>query len=332
MSDFVSQDLLLPLPGLAGRYQVRVRAGAPGGPVLPLAFDVYLFGQPAHLALQHGVKSWQLFYLEDQRRQRTIAQLPVAAAGAPDQAYSPYQAPFGGVHMAPDVSARVLLAFLTVVHAHLATLGLDNIQLKSFPFAYDPAASALQTQALLQLGYHIGKSEVSSHLPLHREFAAGLYHAELLRLRKCERAGFVVEQEPPWLLPAAYDFWESCRQEKGHAPLLPLERLQELFAHFPARHFLFSVRDTAGQWAALILVIQVSTDILYTFYSGSPRAYAAYSPTVLLHQGLHEFGRNQGCRMLDLGTASLADGLNFPLLQFKQHLGAEASLKLTFAR
>ncbi|MBG8553655.1 GNAT family N-acetyltransferase [Hymenobacter guriensis] len=331
MSDFSAQDLLLPLPGLAGRYQVRVRAGAPAGSVLPLAFDIYLFGQPAHLALQRGVKSWQLFYLEDQRRQRTVAQLPVAEAGE-EQAYSTYQAPFGGVQMAPEVSARVLLAFLTAVHAHLATLGLDNIQLKSFPFAYDSAASALQTQALLQLGYRIQQSEISSHLPLHREFAAGLYHAELLRLRKCERAGFVVEQEPPWLLSAAYDFWESCRREKGHAPLLPLERLQELFVHFPARHFLFSVRDAEGQWAALILAVQVSADILYTFYSGSRKAYADYSPTVLLHQGLHEFGRNQGYRMLDLGTASLADGLNFPLLQFKQHLGAEASLKLTFTR
>jgi hypothetical protein len=107
-------------------------------------------------------------------------------------------------------------------------------------------------------------------------------------------------------------------------------QLTELFRLFPNNHFLFSVRDAAGEWAALTVAIQVNERVLYNFYPASPLSYNAFSPVVMLNEGLHAFGRASGLHLLDLGTSSLPTGLNQSLLQFKRHLGGILSLKLTF--
>ncbi|UOQ51328.1 hypothetical protein [Hymenobacter cellulosivorans] len=206
------------------------------------------------------------------------------------------------------------------------------MRLRSHPFVYDPAGSALLTHTLQQLGYRVALAEINHHLPLNEDFRARLHPSEQRRLRKCKQQGFVFEQETPLYLPLAYEFLSRCRQEKGQALSLSLERLQELFRLFPQDHFLFSVRTPGGDWAALTIAIRVNSRVLYNFYPASPLAYNTFSPVVLLNEGLHAFGRANGQQLLDLGTSTLPEGLNSSLLQFKRHLGGVPSLKLTFER
>jgi hypothetical protein len=247
-------------------------------------------------------------------------------------AHSPWQAPFGAVQLASGLASDIVLAFLRRVQQELKARGVRQVQVRSYPFAYDPAGSALLTQALTQLGARITLAELNNHLELlEAGFEARLHPSERRRLHKCRRAGFQFEQEPPLLLPAAYDFLQQCRAEKGQHLSLTLERLQQLFRLFPQDHFLFSVRDGSGTWAALTVAIRVSGQILYNFYPASPLAYNVFSPVVLLNEGLYDFARANGMHRLDLGTSSLPEGPNHSLLQFKRHLGGVLSLKLTFA-
>ncbi|RYU78231.1 hypothetical protein [Hymenobacter persicinus] len=322
---------LLPLPADA-RYAVRVQVGACyEDPALPLAFESYLYLRPAHLNLQRHAGPRLSFYLEDQAAGRTVAQLH--AGGVADTAYSPWQAPFGSVQLAAEaVSAPVLADFLRAAGQELAARGLAHVQLRGYPFAYDPAASTLLAEVLPRLGYRVRQAELNNHLPLTASFEARLHPSERRRLHKCRRHGFHFEQEPPYLLPLAYEFLARCRQEKGQELSLALERLQELFRLFPREHFLFSVRDAQGEWAALTVAIQVSGQVLYNFYPASPLAYNAFSPVVLLNEGLHAFGQASGLRLLDLGTSTLPGGLNQSLLQFKRHLGGVPSLRLTYEK
>jgi hypothetical protein len=159
-----------------------------------------------------------------------------------------------------------------------------------------------------------------------------LHPSERRRLHKCRRHGLHFEQEPPFLLPAAYEFIQACRQERGQALSLPLERVQELFRAFPREHFLFSVRQPNGEWAALTVAIRVSEGALYNFYPASPLRLNALSPVVMLNEGLHAFARASALRVLDLGTSTLDTGPNASLLRFKRHLGGVAGLRLSWER
>ena len=322
--------LPLPLADAGARYALRLAGRAAAAPMLPLAFDAFLYLEPAYLALQATPGEELFFYLEDHLLARTVAQWPVVVHAA--TAYSPYQAPFGGVQVAPAVPAAVVRAFLEAAHAALAERGVRHVRLRSYPASYDPAASALLLALLEELGYQTTLREENNVLPLQESFEAGLHPSERRRLRKCQRHGLQVEQETPLLLPLAYEYVQRWREEKGQRPPTALEHLQVQVRTFPNSHFLFSVRARSGEWAALTLLIRVNSRVLYVFECSSPLTYNAFSPVVLLMQGLHSFGQASGYELLDLGTATLPGSPNHSLLQFERHLGGVPGPRLTLEK
>ncbi|WP_183404227.1 MULTISPECIES: hypothetical protein [Hymenobacter] len=332
MSAAAVSVVLGPLPLSGRRLVVRLQPGGVAAPAWPTAYQPWLYLTPPHLALQQSPHAPLHFFLEDEAAGQTLAQLSVCETEDWQAARSPWQAPFGAVQAAEELPTAALQAFLEVAHQQLAQRGIRHLTLRPHAFAYQPRFSARLTQVLTQLGYEVELAELNMHLPLAQSYVARLHPSERRRLKKCERHGLRFEQEPPLLLPLAYDFLRRCREEKGQTLSMPLERLQELFQLFPRQHFLYSVRDAQGQWAALTVVVQVSDDVLYNFYPASPLAYNFLSPMVLLNAGLHAFGQASGMRLLDLGTSTLPTGLNYSLLQFKRHLGGIPSLKLTFTK
>lgn len=314
---------------------VRTAAGGPAGPApahLPLAFDPLLYLRPAHQALQPEPGPALSFYLEDPAAGRTVAQLHVALDPATGMGRSPAQAPFGGVQLAAGVGVAALHALLGEAERQLAGRGVGRLALRGYPFAYDPAGAAVLAETLRQRGYRVALAEQNYHLDPARDYEAHLHPSERRRLHKCARHGLHVEQEPPFLLPAAYEFIRACRQERGQALSLPLARVEALFRAFPREHFLFSVRQPDGAWAACTIAIRVSERVLYNFYPASPLRCNALSPVVLLNAGLHAFARASNIAVLDLGTSTLAARPNASLLRFKRHLGAVAGLRLSWEK
>ncbi|MBT9395137.1 GNAT family N-acetyltransferase [Hymenobacter sp. NST-14] len=321
---------MLALPAPAKGYVVRQQAGA--APALPPAYAPWLYLTPAHQARQTSAGQQLHFFLEEPAVGHTVAQLSVAWEVGEGVARSPWRAPFGAVQTAPALPQHVLRVFLQAVEAALAARGVCSLTLRPPAFAYEPAASARLTAVLTDLGYQIGPVELNSYLPLARDYEAHLHPSARRRLRKCQRQGLRFEQEPPLLLPLAYEFVRRCRQEKGQPLNITLEQLQDLFRALPRHFFLFSVRDAAGEWAAVSVAIQVRADVLYHFLPASPRAYNHLSPMVLINAGLHAFGRASGMRLLDLGISARPAGVDESLLRFKRHLGALSGLKLTFSK
>ncbi len=325
-------------PSEAARGRVLVcetAAGqAPAAPALPLAFASFLYLQPAHQALQRLAGPVLAFFLEDEARQQTTAQLYVVPdAAGPGAARSPAQATFGGVQLAAGVTLGQLHDLLDQAESTLRAHGQHTLEIRGYPTCYDPAGAALLSEALRQRDYQVALAEENYYLDLARDYEAHLHPSARRRLRAAQRAGLVLEQEPPLLLPLAYEFLAACRAERGQPPLsLPLERLQELFRQFPRQHFLLSVRAPgSGQWAALTVAIQASDRVLHNFYPASPLAFNQLSPAVLLTGGLHQLGRDLGLQVLDLGRSTLnGHEPHESLLRFKRHLGGVASLKLTW--
>ncbi|RTQ52420.1 GNAT family N-acetyltransferase [Hymenobacter gummosus] len=316
------------LPGEAGRYWLRWLP-EPAAPPLPPAAELYLYLRPAQLALGGPVR---VAVLEDAHRGLTVAwwpifQLPDGSAGS-----SP-AAPFGGPQLlVPGLPIPVLDAWLAAVQQQLTAQGLRRLTLRLPPFAYEPQRSGPLVAALQRQGYRVQLAEMDTYLPFSRDYEAHLHPSERRRLHKCERHGLRFEQEPPLLLPLAYDFLRRCREEKGQRLSLTEERLTQLFRDFPRDYLLFSVRDAQGDWAALTVAVLAGGGVLYNFYPASPLRYNSFSPVVLLNAGLHAFGRASGLRLLDLGTSTLPTGPNESLLRFKRHLGGVPSLKLTLVR
>ena len=322
-------------PAGEGALPVWVAVGGPGGPVaprLPLAFEPWLYLQPAHQALQAAAGPVRSYYLEDPAAGRTVAQLHVAPDAETGTARSPARAPFGAVQLATGLAPAHLHGLLDAAEADLAAQGQRRLVLRGAPFAYDPAGAAALAEALRRRGYRVVLAEQNYHLDSARDYEAHLHPSERRRLHKCRRHGLHVEQEPPDLLPAAYAFIQGCRQERGQELSLPLAQVQELFRRFPREHFLFSVREPGGGWAALTVAIRVSGRALYNFYPASPLRCNALSPVVLLNEGLHAFARASHMAVLDLGTSSLDTGPNASLLQFKRHLGGVAGLRLSWEK
>lgn len=303
----------------------------PAAPRLPLAFESFLYLQPGHQVLQQLLLPVIGFFLEDTIVSRTVAQFYVVlSADGPGLASSPGQATFGGIQMASSVTTAALHLLLDAAEAALRQHGQHQLTIKGYPFCYDPAGAIMFAEVLRQRSYPVVQAEENYYLDTTREYATHLHPSERRRLRRCERAGLVVEQEPPLLLPAAYAFLAACRQERGQPPLsLSLERLQELFVAFPQRYLLLSVREPAtGAWLALTVAIEASSRVLHNFYPASPLHANALSPMVLLMQGMHAWGAAQGLAMLDLGRSTLPSGPHVSLLRFKRHLGGLPSLKL----
>jgi len=319
------------VPGLAV-YVAESGPAGPAAPRLPLAFESFLYLRPAHQALQPAAGPVLSFCLEDLVGGRTVAQLHVALEAATGAAHSPAQAPFGAVQLAAGVGKQPLHYLLDVVESELARRGLRRLALRCYPFAYDPAGAATLAETLRQRGYRVALAEQNYHLGPARDYEAHLHASERRRLHKCRRHGLQFEQEPPFLLPAAYAFIQACRQERAQELSLSLERVQELFRRFPREHFLFSVRQPNGGWAALTVAIQVSARVLYNFYPASPLRCNALSPVVMLNEGLHAFAQASGMAVLDLGTSTLDTGPNASLLRFKRHLGGVAGLRLSWEK
>ncbi|AMR26696.1 hypothetical protein A0257_05955 [Hymenobacter psoromatis] len=322
------------LPAALRVYSVETPPGQPpAAPRLPLAFAPFLFLTAAHQALQPHGQPVLSFYLEDAAAGLTVAQLAVVLGfDGPGQASSPGQAPFGAVQLAAGVPPAALLFFLETVENTLRQRGQRRLHLRGYPFCYDAAGAAQLAEALRQRHYQVVLAEENYHLDPARAYQEHLHPSERRRLRRCRQLGLVPEQEPPLLLPWAYEFIARCRQERGQALSLPLARLQELFRAFPRQHLLFSVRKPGGEWAALTIAIQVSDRVLYNFYPASPLADNHLSPVVLLNESLHTYARASGLALVDLGTSTLPAGPNASLLRFKRHLGGVAGLKLSWAK
>jgi hypothetical protein len=328
----------LTLPSPIPTLRVYVAAAPPGqppaAPRLPLAFEPLLFLTPAHQALQtHGCPTLA-FFLEDEAAGRTVAQLYVVPDfGGQGLARSPGQASFGGVQLADSLPIAALHLLLDAAENTLRQHQQTQLEIRGYPACYDPTGAATLAEALVQRGYQVALEELNYHLDTQRDYAAHLAPSERRYLRKCQQAGFVVEQEPPILLPLAYEFIAACRRERGYELSLPLERVQGLVRAFPQQHLLLSVRQPSSEWAALLLAIRASSEVFYDFYLASPLRLNKLSPSVILVGGLHAFAQANEASVVDLGTSTLPTGEpNAPLLHFKRSLGGLSSPRLTWQK
>ena len=302
---------------------------SPEGLPQEFAFDPFLFLQKKHLQTQ-SEDELLFFQLLDQKTAEIVTHLPVFV-NENGVACSPGKAPFGSIQFKDQLQEEVLAEFLTQTKRYLFEVKNCRIfKIKSYPFAYAPSESAVLTELLLKQEFKISHSEINHHIAVNAEaFENNLHPSARRRLFKCLKNEFIFREERDEQLPEVWDFINFCRKERKYEPPLPLQKLTELFQEFPAHFRTFTIRQ-AGKLAAATIAVQVNKQILYNFYPANPVSFNAFSPIVLLTQGLYQVCQKEEISLLDLGTSNLPEGPNFPLIAFKKHLGGKPSLKLSF--
>ncbi|MBC7919466.1 MAG: GNAT family N-acetyltransferase [Ferruginibacter sp.] len=292
-------------------------------------FEPFLFNEPGHLRSQPCSEGFA-FRLFHPARQRIAARFNLFIQHR--TGLSPCRAPFGSVEFSGQLATEALDFFLDGIEAFVRSRELATLRITGYPFAYAPAPAQILAQRLLNRGYAVVQAEKNFHLPVgEAPFQRGLHPTKKRYLNKCRRAGFTFAEETQPDVARVYDFVAASRQHRGFPVSLDGEALRDLFERFPADYKVFTVRD-ADRLAALTVAVVVNHRILYSFYTAHDACYQAFSPVVLLTEGVYGFCQRHSFGLLDLGTSPDGGNPNYGLIRFKQHLGAQVSLKLSFEK
>lgn len=289
----------------------------------------FFFNEPAHLRQQGNTAHTVL----------AVNQLTGCIDGRctffqhDQQVVSPLAAPFGSIEFVPDLPDTVLVELIQRLIKLAETAGATSIRLVNYPGCYAPEQTTRLLHQLARHGFRTTAAYENFHLTVSQQpFEQRIVSAEQRRLRKCRAAGFRFAQWFPPDIFAATTFIERIHQQRNHAQTIAPAQLTELIQTFPNRFPLFGVWDV-GRLIALLVAVRVSPGILYYFLPVSDPAYDAYSPMVLLIDGLWTYCQQQSIALLDLGVSLNSDRTPKPsLMQFKRNLGAQTSLKTTVER
>ncbi len=289
----------------------------------------FFFNEPTHLS-QQGEKAFTILAV-NQLTGRTDGRCTFFLRG--QQAVSPLAAPFGSIEFDPALPDTVLEELIEQLIDSAKAAGAKSVRLINYPGCYAPAQTARLLYQLGRQGFRTTAAYENFHLSITQQaFEQYIVSAEQRRLRKCRTAGFRFAQWSPPDFTAVTCFIEQVHQQRNHAETIAPAQLTQLIQTFPAQFAIFGVWDI-DRLIALAVTVRVSPGILYYFLPVSAPAYDAYSPMVLLIDGLWTYCQQQSIALLDLGVSLNGDRTPKPsLMKFKRNLGAQTSLKTTVER
>jgi hypothetical protein len=248
-------------------------------------------------------------------------------------AISPKAAPFGSIEFTNTLPDSALLALVDSLEAQVRILGLPTVRITNYPHAYAPQQAARLVSLLLERQYRLADQLTNFHIDVSAEVLTERFHpSERRRQAKCLQNGLLVRQ---WVRPdidAVLTFIQQSRRRQGYPLTISPNRLTYLLATYPEQYPVFAVWD-GSILASLTIAVRVRHDILYNFLPADNLDYRAYSPAVLLTQGLYTYCQQQGITLLDLGVS--VDDQRRPkpdLMRFKRNLGAVTSLKVVLEK
>jgi hypothetical protein len=312
------------------RYQMRCLSSLAEVERLPFSFKVLLYLQPAHVALQHAPNG-RTYVLQEKESGLVVGLAHFSVENK--KAFSPWRAPFGGLQVDPAIPEELVQEFLQFLRHDLIQAGCHQITWLQCPDAYAPSTNQLVRAALPKLGYNLAYDQLNHHIQVaEAPFSTILHPSARRRLKKCEAAGFIFQQETLAALPEAYALLQQCRQEKQKPLSLSLAQLTHYFQLFPDRYLLFTVR-MGQELAAVGVAVLVSSSILNHLYPASPQKFNDFSPSVMLNAGLYQYCQQQQISCFDLGVSAPpqeSEESYTGLLTFKERMGGIGTRKPTF--
>jgi hypothetical protein len=294
-----------------------------------IEFEHFLFNEERHRESQTQ-EDWNTFSLINSETKTLAAQIHFQIKN--QVAESPHSAPFGSVEFIDGLNPESLIFFLDEIERRLKEEGVIKILIKDTPHQYRPQQSTLLCVLLLNSGFGICKEEINSGIIIdHRDWETKISHAELKRLKKCRNEGLEFRLLDIEKMEAVYKFIKSCREEREMSLSMTWPQLMNTARSCKNDFVVFGV-FRKNEMIAASISIKINQRILYDFYHAHSKSTDQLSPVVSLIDGMYSYCRENNFELLDLGTSSLNDKINFSLLNFKTQIAGESSLKLTFVK
>jgi hypothetical protein len=298
--------------------------------ILPFDQPGFFFNEGVHLVQQRNVP-FHLLTVRQSSSQRVVARCAFFVEN--DKAISPGAAPFGSIEFTEDLPENVLTNFIDQIFSEAKAAGCQTLTLTHYPYCYAPIQTDRLLTALQASGCLVAEILPTFYLPTtDSSFEQRMTPSEFRRLQKCQRAGFrfVHWQQPDPV--TVVNFLHDTYAQLGYQLSLSPERLTHLLVTFSDQFLVFTLHD-GNQLIALTVTVRVRHDILYTFLPASLPSYNAFSPMVMLLNGVYAYCQREHISLLDLGVA--LDNARRPkagLARFKRNLGAQESPKYVFSK
>ena len=226
----------------------------------------------------------------------------------------------------------MLSDFLERVESRLLEMNVQKVIIKNPPHIYSEEQLFLLNVLLLNKKYKVIHTALAASIIVGQDsFRTRIKANELRRLKKCERENFSFHELSIADMEMVYNFIYDCRKERNQSLSMTREALLQTISFCEQDFFLFGVFAEDKMIGASITVL-VNKDILYNFYPAHLRTYNAFSPAVMLIEGMYKWCQSKEITLLDLGTSVLESHTNLSLLNFKLNMGGSLSMKLTFEK
>lgn len=269
-----------------------------------------------------------LFYLIDHNRNLAVAKFSILIIK--DQAYSPWNAPYGSIECSRDIGHESLGIFIDKILEWLNKSGISGLKIVHYPDFYNQMISEIIRDCYVEKGIELIVSDRNQHLPVNTTiFASVISSDERRRLNNCFKRGFSGEMGNFARLRQAYELLVRARKRKGYREAMPFVELERMFLLHPDHYLLFTTMDKDKIIAATIS-IRINADIMYNFYHADHEDYLNFSPTVMSINFVYGYCQEYSIPFIDLGKSSIDGEINEGLYRFKRELGAVDSHKKKF--
>ena len=311
-------------------YRIQTHYPTVTDPIPVFSEPGFFFNEEAQLRLQDS-GSFHLLTALNTRTQQADARCAVFVDN--QLAISPKLAPFGSIEFIFTLPDVALSNLIDTLEQEVVRLSLPALRITNYPHCYAPHQAERLVRELKQRHYHLADRLLNYHIDVTpNPLPARMHHSEQRRLAKCHKAQFTAAVWSNPDVSEVIDFVVRSRRQQGYQLTIAPDRLAHLLETNPDNYPVLIVRD-GPTIAALTVAVRVRHDILYNFLPASNQAYHAYSPAVLLTEGLYTYCQQQGITLLDLGVSVDEHRKPKPsLMQFKRNLGAVESPKMVWEK
>ncbi|MBX2962057.1 MAG: GNAT family N-acetyltransferase [Cyclobacteriaceae bacterium] len=292
-------------------------------------FKASIFHETRHLKLQ-AEQGWQSFFILNQKHKTVSGCVHIHVKD--EQAVSPLKASFGSFVFSESLPAEILFRFIAYAESQLKTMGVKHVTFTNPPDAYQHYHSQMLQVLLNNSGYRTLRAELGTVITIDNQSLESKMHEwEVRKLKQAREAEFIFNAASQNPVDEVFQFILNARKEKGYTLSMNQVMMERTVEAFPDRFIFFEVMKGFERTAASI-AIRVTDTILYNFYSAHHSRYDAWSPVVMLMDGMYNWCQQHAITLLDLGTSALEHEPNFSLFDFKLRLGAHPTAKLTFTK
>lgn len=246
-----------------------------------------------------------------------------------DRYISPVIGTFGGISLAPNLTSEIILRIASCFVEYVDLNNLKPLDIILKPLIHNVSQQSTLLSGLLTNGFSVRYVDINQYLSVDDlPFKEKLKRNNVKRLNKCLKANFtfnLVTDDSD--IFNVYNTIKINRESKGYEMSLPFEQVLKSKNIFPNNYFFFSVKNTRGVIIAASICLNIGNGILYVFYWGELPEYKDYSPVVFLANGIYIFCKKNKFRILDVGTSSVQGEPNIGLINFKNGIGCENSIK-----